>query len=203
MSLLSILAFSFAMFILAVTPGPGVFVTVSRALTSGFYNASFVVLGIVLGDVIYLLLAIFGLSAIASIMGDFFILIKYLGGLYLLYLAYKIFKSRNDEIKISDEYEKSPKKNFFAGLFVTLRNPKAILFYLGFLPTFADLQTLTSLDILIITMIVIVVLGSVTLAYAYSASSAKKFFKSKKAQRNMNIVSSGVMGSVGGYLLVK
>lgn len=97
MSLLNIFAFAGAMFLLAITPGPGVFATVSRALASGFSNAAFVVFGIILGDLIFLLSAIFGLSAIASIMGDFFILVKYLGGIYLLFLGYKILTSKENK----------------------------------------------------------------------------------------------------------
>lgn len=124
MSLLNIFAFSLAMFLLAITPGPGVFATISRALASGFYNASFVVLGIVIGDIVFLLLAIFGLSAIASILGDFFILVKYLGGAYLLFLGYKILTSKEKETNIKGIEELSWKKNFLTGLLITLSNPK-------------------------------------------------------------------------------
>lgn len=73
MTIYTILAFSGAMFLLALTPGPGVFATISRAMASGFNNAAFVVAGIVLGDIVYLLFAIFGLSVIAIVLGDFFL----------------------------------------------------------------------------------------------------------------------------------
>ncbi|XPV67811.1 MAG: LysE family translocator [Halarcobacter sp.] len=203
MTLYSMLAFAGAMFLLAITPGPGVFATISRALASGFNNAAFVVLGIVLGDIIFLLLAIFGLSAIASVLGDFFIIVKYLGGAYLLYLGYKILTSKVDETKVNGVYELSWKKNFLAGLLITLANPKVILFYLGFLPTFVNLQTLTAIDIIIISTIVTIVLGGVMLGYAYSASGAKKLFKSKSAKRKMNVVAGTTMLSAGGVLIAK
>ena len=203
MSLLNIFAFSLAMFLLAITPGPGVFATISRALSSGFLNASFVVMGIVIGDIIFLLLAIFGLSAIASILGDFFILVKYLGGIYLLFLGYKILTSKEQETNLKGIYELSWKKNFLTGLIITLSNPKVILFYLGFLPTFINLQTLTAIDIFIISSIVSIVLGGVMLAYAYSASSAKDLFKSKSSKRKMNIAAGSVMISAGAILIIK
>lgn len=203
MTLYSMLAFAGAMFLLAITPGPGVFATISRGLASGFNNAAFVVLGIVLGDIIFLLLAIFGLSAIASVLGDFFIIVKYLGGAYLLYLGYKILTSKVDETKLDGVYELSWKKNFLAGLLITLANPKVILFYLGFLPTFVNLQTLTAIDIIIISTIVTIVLGGVMLGYAYSASGAKKLFKSKSAKRKMNVVAGTTMLSAGGVLITK
>ena len=203
MSLLNIFAFSLAMFLLAITPGPGVFATISRALSSGFLNASFVVMGIVIGDIIFLLLAIFGLSAIASILGDFFILVKYLGGIYLLFLGYKILTSKEQETNLKGIYELSWKKNFLTGLIITLSNPKVILFYLGFLPTFINLQTLTAIDIFIISTVVTIVLGGVMLAYAYSASSAKNLFKSKSSKRKMNIAAGSVMISAGAILIIK
>ena len=203
MSLLNIFAFSLAMFLLAITPGPGVFATISRALSSGFLNASFVVMGIVIGDIIFLLLAIFVLSAIASILGDFFILVKYLGGIYLLFLGYKILTSKEQETNLKGIYELSWKKNFLTGLIITLSNPKVILFYLGFLPTFINLQTLTAIDIFIISTVVTIVLGGVMLAYAYSASSAKNLFKSKSSKRKMNIAAGSVMISAGAVLIIK
>lgn len=203
MSLLNIFAFSLAMFLLAITPGPGVFATISRALASGFYNASFVVLGIVIGDIIFLLLAIFGLSAIASILGDFFILVKYLGGAYLLFLGNKILTSKEKETNIKGIEELSWKKNFLTGLLITLSNPKVILFYLGFLPTFINLQTLTTIDIITISTIVTIVLGGVMLVYAYSASSARNLFKSKSSKRKMNLAAGGVMITAGGVLIAK
>jgi threonine/homoserine/homoserine lactone efflux protein len=203
MSTLNILAFASAMFLLAITPGPGVFATISRALASGFTNASFVVLGIVLGDIFFLLLAIFGLSAIASILGDFFILVKYLGGAYLIFLAYSIFTSKETETNIKGVYELSWKKNFLTGLLITLSNPKVILFYLGFLPTFINLHTLNANDIVIISIIVTLVLGAVMLTYAYTASKANNLLKDKNSKRKMNILASSVMFTAGSFLILK
>lgn len=203
MTIYTILAFAGAMFLLAITPGPGVFAIISRAMASGFNNAAFVVLGIVLGDIIYLLLVIFGLSAIATIMGDFFILIKYIGGAYLIFLGYKIITSKSEKIELKGVKELSWEKNFLTGLFVTLSNPKAILFYLSFLPSFVNLQTMTSMDILITSCVVIVVLGSVTLSYAYGASSATKLFKSRNATKKMNIVAGSMMAGAGVFLIAK
>ena len=203
MSLLNILAFASAMFLLAITPGPGVFATISRALASGFTNASFIVLGIVLGDIIFLLLAIFGLSAIASMLGDFFILVKYLGGAYLIFLAYTIFTAKEKDTNIKGVYELSWKKNFLAGLLITLSNPKVILFYLGFLPTFINLHTLNASDIVIISIIVTLVLGSVMLTYAYTASKANSLLKNRSSKRKMNIIASSVMFTAGSFLILK
>jgi len=203
MTLYTILSFVAAMFVLAITPGIGVFTTISRALASGFYNASFVVLGIVLGDIIFLLLAIFGLSFIANLLGDLFILVKYIGGAYLLYLGYRIITASEKDTTIEGVYELSVKKNFLTGLFITLSNPKVILFYLGFLPTFVDLHHLTGIDIVIISTIVATVLGGMMLGYAYSAHRAQQIFRSKASKKRMNMVAGSVMMGAGGALILK
>jgi len=197
------LAFAGAMLLLAITPGPGVFATISRGLASGFTNATYVVLGIVIGDIVFLLLAIFGLSAIAHVLGDFFVIVKYLGGIYLLFLGYKMLTSKVDDTQVEAVNELSRKKNFFTGLLITLSNPKVILFYLGFLPTFINLNTMTMIDVFVVCIIVTLVLGAVMIGYAYSASGAKNLFKSKSAKRKMNFTAGSVMVGAGSFLILK
>jgi threonine/homoserine/homoserine lactone efflux protein len=203
MTLYSMLVFAGAMFLLAITPGPGVFATISRALASGFNHAAIVVFGIILGDITFLLLAIFGLKSIGIVLGDFFIIVKYLGGVYLIFLGYKILTSKDESTNVKGISELSWKKNFLTGLLITLSNPKVILFYLGFLPTFVNLQTLRATDIAIISIITIIMIALVLLSYAYSANGAKKLFKDKKAKRKMNIVAGSVMITAGGALMAK
>lgn len=203
MSFFSISGLAIAIFILAITPGPGVFATISRSLASGFSNASVVVAGIVLGDIIFLLLAIFGLSAVAEILGSLFKIVKYCGGAYLIWLGIKIWLSRPESYEIEGVRELSFKANFFSGLFITLGNPKVILFYLGFLPTFIDLSSLSFISILIVVCVISAVLGSVLLFYAYTAGKAGLLFKSQKAKQNMNRAAAGVMISTGTVIIGK
>lgn len=201
MTFLNLLAFSMAMFILAITPGAGVFATVSSAISSGFKNASFLVVGIVLGDIIFLLFAIFGLSLVINLFEEFFLIIKYLGGVYLIFLAYKIFSSSIGNINLKNSTELSWKKNLITGLFITLSNPKVILFYLGFLPSFIDLKNLSNFDFILIIFIVVFVLSLVMLLYAYFASKAKKIFKSKSALKKLNYL-SGIIMLLAGIILI-
>ena len=203
MTLLSILGLAGAMLLLAITPGPGVFATVARALASGFKHASLVVAGIVVGDLIFLLLAIYGLSAMAEVMGSFFTVVKYLGGAYLIWIGYKIWTAEPSKTEIKGIQELSWKSNFFSGLAITLGNPKVILFYLGFLPTFVNLSALSTLDVIIIAIVVSVVLGGVMLGYAYSATRAKQLFKSEKTEKKMNRIAGGVMMTTGTVLIAK
>jgi threonine/homoserine/homoserine lactone efflux protein len=203
MTLFSMLALAGAMFLLAATPGPGVFATVARSLASGFGHAAVVVAGIVTGDLVFLLLAIFGLASFAELLGDFFLLVKVAGGLYLLWLGYRIWNRVPGTVEISGVRELSWRQNYVSGLVITLGNPKVILFYLGFLPTFLDLQSLASVDIAIVAMVVSLVLGGVMLGYAWSAARARELFRSEKAERTMNRFAGGVMMTTGGVLILK
>lgn len=201
MTLISILGLAAAMFLLAVTPGPGVFATVSKALSSGFNHAVPVVIGIIVGDLIFLLLAIYGLSKIAETFSDLFMLIKYLGGGYLIWLGIKLWLSKPSGDEISEIKPQSNRLSFLGGLSITLGNPKVILFYLGFLPTFVDLENLSNTDVALVVLVVSVVLGSVMLFYAFTASRARELFKSESAQNKMNKAAGSVMIGTGAILL--
>lgn len=203
MTLISTLALAGAMFLLAVTPGPGVFATVARSLASGFGHAAVVVAGIVTGDLVFLLLAIFGLSSFAALLGDFFLFVKIAGGLYLIWLGFRIWTSSPKAVEVRAVRELSWKQNFLSGLVITLGNPKVILFYLGFLPTFLELSALGTGDIVIVATVVSVVLGGVMLAYAWSAARARALFRSEKAERILNRSAGGVMMATGSILIIK
>jgi len=202
-TIFTIFALAGAMFILAITPGPGVFATIARALASGFSHATVLIAGIVLGDLIFLLLAIYGLAAVADFLGGFFAVVKYAGGLYLIWLGWRIWHSAGRAVQVTGVKEFSWRANFISGLVITLGNPKVILFYLGFLPTFVDLTALTHLDVLIAALVVSLVLAGVLLGYAYTAARARNAFTSGRAARRLNKAAGGVMMSTGVVLIAK
>lgn len=203
MALLTVALFAAAMFALAITPGPGVFATVATALASGFSRAALVALGIVTGDLIFLLAAVFGLGALAELMGGFFAVVKWIGAIYLIWLGIKLLRSTPSEDDAPRADVASAHASFANGLFITLGNPKVILFYLGFLPAFVDLTTLTAADVAIIAVVVSVVLGATMLGYAYAASRARGLFQTRRAKTILNRASGGVMIATGTVLASK
>ncbi len=203
MSLLSVLLLAGAMFLLAVTPGPGVLATVARALASGFRPAALVVAGIVLGDIVFLLLAIFGLGALAVILGDLFSVVKYLGAAYLIWLGLRLWFSEPTPPHEQVNPDTRASGNLLSGLLITLANPKVILFYLGLLPTFIDLQRLTAVDILITVAVVSTVLGATLLGYALAAARARDLIRSRRAARNLNRSAGAAMLAAGATLAFK
>ena len=198
MTLYSILGLSVAMLVLAASPGPGVFATVARALASGFRPALAVIGGIVLGDIIFLLFAFFGMSIIAQALGDLFFIVKICGGAYLIFLGIRIWiKEPVLASNKNDNHNRPGWGNFVSGLVVTLSNPKVILFYCGFLPTFLDLSALTLSDLSLVVGIITTVLACVLSTYALLASRARSMFTNIKAARRLNRAAGTVMVATG------
>jgi threonine/homoserine/homoserine lactone efflux protein len=204
LTIYSAIGFSVAMLILAASPGPGVFATVARALASGFRPALAVIGGIVVGDIIFLLFAAFGLSMVARVLGNLFFVVKICGGAYLVWLGIKIWlKDPGPVSGAQDSDTRSQGGNFVSGLVVTLSNPKVILFYCGFLPTFLDLSTLTVFDLAIVVAIITAVLFGVLGAYAYLASRARQMFTDKRSVRRLNRAAGSVMVGAGVAIAVR
>jgi threonine/homoserine/homoserine lactone efflux protein len=198
MTIESVITFSLAMLILAATPGPGVFASVSQSLSSGFRSSFNVIAGIVAGDILFLLLAIFGLSAIARMLGDLFFIIKICGGAYLIWLGWKMWRADPTASDLNlKNGTRTGYQRFLGGLLITLGNPKVILFYAGFLPTFVDLTCLKFADIILIITLIAVILTGVMSVYSYSAARARRMFTSTRAIRNLNRGAGTVMIGTG------
>ena len=198
MTFYSTIGLSVAMLVLAASPGPGVFATVARALASGFRPALAVIIGIVLGDIIFLMFAFFGLSLTAQALGDLFFIVKICGGAYLIFLGIRIWMREPALVSNEEGNHNRPGwGNFVSGLVVTLSNPKVILFYCGFLPTFLDLSALTLSDLALVVGIITIVLACVLSTYALLASRARRMFTNKKAARRLNRAAGAVMVATG------
>jgi threonine/homoserine/homoserine lactone efflux protein len=204
LTLYSAFGFALAMLVLAASPGPGVFATTARAMASGFRPALAVIWGIVLGDIIFLLFAVFGLSMMARALGNLFFLVKICGGAYLVWLGVKIWLQKPEPVQIHQNSAiRSKWGNLVSGLIITLSNPKVILFYCGFLPTFFDLSTLTIIDLAFVVVIITAVLSGVLTTYAYLASRARRMFTNQRAVKRLNRAAGGVMVAAGVAIAVR
>jgi threonine/homoserine/homoserine lactone efflux protein len=163
-----------ALLLWVLIPGPAVLAIVGRSMTSGFTPALKLIAGILLGDLFYLCIALFGLAAIGKIMGEFFIIIRMAGAAYLIFLGVGLWL-KGTRMDDSASLGKRPDgcKSLLAGFGITLGNPKAILFHLGFLPAFFDLSAVTASDSVLIITMFMAVLGTSLSAYAYLGSRVR------------------------------
>ncbi|WP_246329348.1 LysE family translocator [Chthonobacter rhizosphaerae] len=189
---MTLIAFAVAFAIAAASPGPGMAAIVARGLGAGFRGAFPMVLGLVAGDLVYLSFAVFGLAAVAQSFGTVFLVIKYIGAAYLVYLAVKLWTANPTASDVAASKEQGPWRTFAAGLSLTLGNPKTMVFYLALLPTLVPLDRLTALGFAELAGIVMVLLTLIGSAYAAAASGARDLFRSPRALRRLNR-SAGVM----------
>ncbi len=204
MSVASYLALALAVFILALTPGPVVVATVARSLSSGLGPALGFVAGVAAVDLGYLLLAIFGLSAISTALGELFIAIKIAGTAYLVYLGIRLWTTRVDLAPIAGaSVPRRFWKSFGEGALVDLGNPKIILFYAAFLPTFADLDKLGASDVAIMATVVVGILIVTNLGFAWLASRARVFIRSRRAVKAVNRTSGALMIGAGAWVATR
>jgi len=201
MSLETLLAFTLAMLLLAASPGPGFLMVVARALTGGFGAGLAAIAGLVVGDILFLVLAILGLSALAAVMGEFFLAVKILGAAYLIWLGVKMWRSKPSLPQMdrpeAPKAKKAHHRSAALGFFVTLGNPKAILFYGALLPTFIDVAALTAPDVVVLSAVVTVVLFLVLGIYAFLAARAGRMLKSPRALTWLNRVTGGLLIGAG------
>jgi len=203
MTIDSLFALFSAMFILAIIPGPAVFAIIARSFSSGNIQAFYMTVGIIMGDYLFIFLALFGLSALAELMGTAFFIIKYLSAVYLIWLGIKLLRTKTDPIDIQVSENTSAISNFLTGMFLTLGNPKAILFYIGFFPAFINVSDVTFYDTSLIMLAATVAFGSVNMCYSLLAVKAKKSFKSPNAAMVINKTAGTIMVSTGVLVAVK
>lgn len=194
MSLAGLLIFSTAYALAVASPGPGIASVVAQVLGRGIRAAPPQIAGILAGDFIWFIAAVSGLAALAHNFEAVFILIKWLGAAYLLYLAFRMWTSPVSVIAAEAAGDRiSHGQLFLSGLTLTLSNPKAIAFFLALLPAILDLQTLNLAGFLTVAALIVVILPSVLMAYAIFAHAARGFFRSPRALRNLNRVSGAAI----------
>jgi len=190
------------MFVGALIPSVSSIAVVTRSATYGFVHGAFVSVGIVLGDITFILIAIFGLSILVDLMGNLFFIIKYLGGAYIVWLGIVLWRSKTNALDVESISESSLVSSLLTGLIITLGDQKAILFYFSFFPAIFNLFTITYFEITGILFITIIAVGGAKLCYAYMANRASSLIKNTKAIKIVNITAASVMMGVGLFIIM-
>lgn len=202
MDLFTLAAFTVAYAIAVLVPGPGVAAVVARALGGGFKGAFPMVLGILAGDLVYFVFAVFGLAAIASLFGPVFVIVRWAGAAYLLYIAYKFWTAKPGAEQMKPKNEDAW-KTFLAGFSLTMGNPKTIVFYLAILPTVIPLDQMNPIAFAELTAIVVVVLLLIGCGYAWLAAAAREMFRSEKALGRLNKTAGAMMATAAGLVVLQ
>lgn len=200
MSLESGLSLLVIVFIFAITPGPGVFALLGRALASGGWSCFSLALGMAVSDVIYLILACLGLAVIAEQWSGLFTVIRFCGAFYLLYLGYQMWNSSDAPESQAANSAHTCAQGLLQGFLISASNPKVIIFYIAFLPSIMDLEALTRLDIVLASLITLVGLMAGLMLIAFATSTARRILSSRRGIKGINRVAGGIMMGAGSYL---
>ncbi len=193
MTLTSLFVFACALFVAASSPGPSVAALVARVISKGARDVLPFLVAMWVGEAIWLTCAVAGLAAIAETFHYAFVTIKWLGVCYLFYLAWKMwFASPDGEGEALPETQ-SPLKLFFAGMTVTLGNPKIMMFYMALLPSIIDVRAVTIVGWAELVATMFLVLIVIDISWTLLAAKARGFLKSRRAVRMANRASAGTM----------
>ncbi|MBO6917465.1 MAG: LysE family translocator [Rhizobiaceae bacterium] len=200
------IAYSAALAVAAAIPGPGIAALVGRALGRRTSASIPFMFGLIVGDIFFLTLAVLGLSVVAKAFSGIFIAIKILGGLYLVYIAYGLWTMKSQAIGVDQDNSSARKprvaSGFLYGLFVTLDNPKTIIFYMALLPNVLDLSMVGFVDWVILSVLTMVVLLLTLFPYAFVASKAASLLSSTKALLRLNRGAATIISGAGFVILI-
>jgi len=132
----NIISFSLATIVLALSPGPDNIYVLSQSLANGVRSGLATTTGLITGCIVHTTLLAFGLSALITASPAIFYGIKVFGAAYLLYLAFKVYKSDSKISLTSKVSKKSDKDLFKQGVIMNILNPKVMIFFLAFFPGF-------------------------------------------------------------------
>ena len=195
-------AFALASCILLIIPGPTILTVISYSVTHGSRANIPLVLAVALGDTTALALSLLGLGAVLATSAWLFTVVKWVGGLYLIYLGIKLFLSGTKPLTVESAIALDSRWKLFANTWlITALNPKGIVFFVAFLPQFIDasIPTGPQLWILSATFVLLATLNAAL--YAIFAVSARRLLLSPKARRRFNICGGSLLTLAGIWAL--
>ncbi|WP_417808266.1 LysE family translocator [Thioclava sp.] len=178
--------------VISIIPGPSVLMVTATALSHGRASAMRCILGDLLGGVVIMAAAYFGVGAILATSASVFAILKWLGVAYMAGLGLMQIQRAWSATGALSDRQGAPAKSLRAGFLTGVLNPKAILFYMAFLAQFVDPSSPALPQFLVLmissSMIVALVLG----AYAFLAAGIARHLRTVRAQRRVAL-SSGAM----------
>lgn len=180
-------AFVLTASIILVIPGPTIIYVVGQSLAHGRKASIPLSVGVILGDAMCITLSLIGLSTLLALFSATFIVIKYLGAAYLVYLGIKmVFSTTNFS---NQKIVTSPfnSKTLFREVFlVNSLNPKGIIFYSAFMPQFITNHYNVSFQLILLAITFLCLALINVMFYSLLAAKANELFKSIKFTKGFN-----------------
>lgn len=182
-------------------PGPVWVALMARALSGGLAAAWPLAVGVALGDLLWPLLAILGLTWVESAYGDILSLLRWAAAVIFLAMGILLIRKSGTISGVDSRLTKPGLwAGFSVGLAAVIGNPKAILFYMGALPGFFSLGSLTAVDIGLIIAVSAVIPMAGNLALALFLDRARRLLSSPAAVHRMNVFSGLLLIAVAAVI---
>ena len=193
-----LLLYALGMAGLWAVPGPVWVALIARALSGGFAAAWPLAIGVALGDLVWPLAAILGLSWIETTYGDFLQILRWVAAAIFLVMGVMLIRKPAATLN-ADSRLTHPGlwAGFSVGVAAVIGNPKAILFYMGALPGFFTLETLTGPDIVAIIALSALIPMAGNLGLALFLDRARQLLSSPESVRKLNVGSGILLIAVG------
>ncbi len=191
----TLLAFFTASVLLALMPGPDNIFVLTQSIFQGKKSGLIITLGLCTGLIFHTLAVALGVAVIFQTSIIAFTILKVIGAMYLLYLAWQIFNAGNQKIDTKTNNTLIDyKKLYYRGIIMNITNPKVSIFFLAFLPQFTNpnLGSVTLQMFLLGSLFLlaaILVFSSIALL---SGNLSKIINKSEKSQKILNKIVSFV-----------
>ncbi|GAA4193208.1 LysE family translocator [Streptosporangium oxazolinicum] len=191
--------FAAATLALLVVPGPAVLYIVTRSVAQGRSAGLISVLGIHLGSLVHVAAAALGISALLAASSTGFTIVKYLGAAYLVWLGVRKLMTRSNGEESFEPRTATRSRMFWEGFVVNVLNPKTAIFFLAFLPQFADPEAGPIAPQIVLLGLIWTVLGMASDgAFALLASAmAGRLRRSARARRRLDVTSGVVYLGLG------
>jgi len=187
-----------ALLILFLTPGPVWLALMARALSGGFQAAWPLALGVALGDILWPLVAVLGITWILSVFDTMMEVLRWIASGVFILMGVALIRQAGDKITTDSRLTRPGMwSGFIAGIVAILGNPKAVLFYIGVLPGFFDLRSVTAPDIAAILAVSVLIPMIGNLSIALLVGHVRGFLTAPRTLRRINLISGAMLVFVG------
>lgn len=178
----SLVLFTLTEAALSLSPGPAVLLVIATGMASGWRASLIASIGILSGNACYFMLSALGLGGLLQQAPFIFIVIKYLGAAYLLYLAWLALTGRPSVLRLNpaDKTTKSKWHLYLQAVLLQLLNPKTLLMFVAILPQFIQVQHAIVPQMLALAACSMIPEFFILAAYGILASKASKFASSPR-----------------------
>ncbi len=204
MNIDTLLVYLLVAFFYITSPGPAVILAIINGLRTNMKVVAISTFANTLGLAILSTASILGLGVLLTTSATLFMIVKFVGAFYLVYLGVKFIRNKNvlniEDISSNKEI-RSSKSYFLESFFLAVTNPKPILFFTAIFPQFLDVKAAILPQFLIMTFFFLCISFFSLCAYAYLAKKSKSYLSDKNRMNWFHKITGGIFISMGIGLL--